>query len=297
MRIIVTGSDGFIGKHLVSYLIAAYPSADVITFGRDVNLEDPGVCSLAFENIPQADYVFHLADKSGSSDWSQANSGMQFFTNSSITINVLRSVSSSQRSARFVGVSSLWAYPSTVQIAREDSYWNGPLFEATQHYGFNKKLISVGLQACKQEYGLDGTMLVLCSAYGPGDKSDHIIPTLIRKMKAGADSIKLSSNGLELRDFAYVSDLAKAICLHRDYPGKLLNIGSGRHYTIRSVVDTLTRLLDYPGKIEYSESVTTGDRILDLALAREFSGWPDDYNLYDLEEGLLMTIKSLEEAK
>jgi len=200
-----------------------------------------------------------------------------------------------QPHARLVGFSSLWAYPAQVVLAREQDYWNGPLHEQIQHYGLNKKFLGGGLQACKQQLRINGTMLVLGSVYGPGDHSDHVIPSLIQRMKDNPNALEVWGSGGQVRDFIYVEDQVNAIYLHRDFNGNLLNISGGLSYSIRDVVEALTKLLAYTGEITYiSEEVTGEDvRRMDMTLAEQETGWPDNYNLRSLEEGLLLTLRGI----
>lgn len=292
-RYLVTGADGFIGRHLVALLQSVEPHADVLTVGRNCKLEVRENCMDAFMAAGAVDYIFHLADVSGNAQWSAQHAVDQFFSNTKISTNVLEATAVHQRSARFIGVSSLWAYPSHVRLARESDYWTGPLVEATQHYGFNKKLIGVGLQACKQQYGQKGTVLVLGSAYGPGDRSDHVIPSLIQRMSENQKSLEIWGNGYQRRDFTFVEDQVRSMYLHRDFDGPLLNISSGSTYSIRDVVSALVSTSQYAGEVRYQsdDPGEVDERALDISLATAYSGWPSIHKMHSLEEGIRLTLK------
>lgn len=290
---LVTGADGFIGHHLANYLRKVEPQSTVISLGRTVDLKDKDQCFNAFRDAGTIDYIFHLADVSGNAKWSATHAADQYFSNLKISLNVLEAASTLHKEARFIGFSSLWAYPAKIQKAKESDYWSGQLQHNTQHYGFNKKLLGIGIQACRQQLGLRGTMLVLGSVYGPGDRSDHVIPSLISRMQQDRNSIEIWGNGYQRRDFIYIEDQIAAIYLHRNFDGELLNIGGGNIYSIRDVVSSLVRIMEFNGKVEYqaADDTTIDDRTFDLSLASAYSGWPENHRFQTLEDGLRLTIE------
>ena len=291
-RSLITGADGFIGRHLSNFIRTQHPTADLILAGRQWDLTAPDACARLLEESGAVDYVFHLADVSGNARWAANHSADQFFANAKISLNILEAVRRHQPNARFVGVSSLWAYPAAVTQAREDNYWDGPLERTTQQYGVVKKFLGSGLHACKQQDGMKGTMLVLGSVYGPGDHSDHVIPTLIQRMAAHPEVLEVWGDGSETRDFVYVEDQVRGIYLHKDFDGDLLNISSGASYSIREVVETLVRLLGYSGRVTYSGALarSMGARRLVVDRARQETGWTTAA-LRSLEDGLRLTLQ------
>lgn len=291
-RYLITGARGFIGKHLTDFIKNNEPASDVLPVGHEWDLTDPIACKKLLSQSGRLDYLFHLADVSGNVKWSASHSADQFFDNTKISLSILESMREVQPQARLVGFSSLWAYPEKITLAREDSYWDGPLYGPTRHYGMNKKLFGIGLLACKQQHQMRGTVLVLGSVYGPGDHTDHVIPSLINKMKCNPNMIEVWGDGSQTRDFIYVEDQVRAIFLHKDFDGDLLNISSGQSHSVREVVDTLARLLNYNGQIVYrpAEGAGVSERRVDITKASMESGWPVKFKLHSLEEGLLKTL-------
>ena len=294
-RYLITGAHGFIGRHLTEFIRNNEPDSDVVPVGREYDLTDFTACTRLLQKSGPFDYVFHLADVTGNARWSASHSADQFFANAKISLNILEGVCKFQPYARLVGFSSLWAYPARVAWAREQDYWDGPLHESIQHYGLNKKFLGGGLQACKQQLKTKGTMLVLGSVYGPGDHSDHVIPSLIRRMKDNPNTLEVWGSGRQVRDFIYVEDQVRSIYLHRDFNGSLLNISGGQSYSIRNVVETLAKLLPYSGKIVYlsEQGVGEDERRMDMTLANQKTGWPGNYKLRSLKEGLLLTLRGI----
>ena len=95
-------------------------------------------------------------------------------------------------------------------------------------------------------------------------------------------------DGRQQRDFVSVYDVARAARLALESPaapGKVFNIGSGRHYTIRELA---TRLGDVMGRNEVSAQITGNYRVgdirhcfADIRLARTLLGYEPKVNLAD----------------
>jgi GDP-L-fucose synthase len=293
-RFLVTGGKGFIGKHLTRFLRERFDAGRVTSVGREFDLREPARVRELFQGFGAFDYIIHLADVQGDARWSAQNAAVQFLANAKISLNVLEAWQLWQPQARFICLSSLWAYPETVADADEKEYWNGRMHRPTEHYGLNKKFLGVGLEACKRQYGLKGAALVLGSVYGPEDLTTHVIPSLLSRMRKNPDLLEIWGDGTETRDFIYVDDQVQGIFQHLDYNGELLNISSGQTGSIRQVADILAKLMDYRGRIVFDASKATGaaSRRINTNLARQATGWPANFKLHTLQEGLQKTVHS-----
>ena len=292
-RYLITGASGFVGSAMKHFLVQEEADAEVIAIGREQNLADPAVCKEVFSCCGKLDYIFHFADVNGNAEWSRQHAADQYFSNMKITLNVLENVIRYQHQARFVGFSSLWAYPDRSTNFSEAEYWMGALPTTIQQYGMSKKMLGSGLAACGRQHGLRGTMLVLGSIYGPGDHSDHLVPSLIAKMKRNPHELLVWGDGSQVRDFIFLEDQLRGIYLHKDFEGELLNIAGGQPASVHEVVAHLQKLMNYRGEIIYSgaENGLADDRRLDMSAATRYSGWPGSFRLKSLREGLKITIE------
>jgi len=212
-----------------------------------------------------------------------------------MAIHLLEAWRDLQPGARLIGFSSLWAYPEKVVDAVEEAYWDGRMHPPTEHYGLGKKVLGVGIQAMRREHGLSGTMLALGNVYGPGDASTRVIPSLIRRMRAAPQRLEVWGDGTETRDFVYVDDQIEGILRHIDFDGDLLNVTTGVYVPIRDVVSTLSRVMGYRGEVVYRSDKGLGvaRRRVSVSKAGSITGWPANYRLNTLEEGLRKTIESM----
>jgi GDP-L-fucose synthase len=297
-RFLVTGGKGFIGKHLTRFLQKRFNPGLVTSIGREFDLREPARVGELFQGSGAFDYIIHLADVQGNARWSAENAAAQFLANAKMSLNVLEAWHLWQPQARLICLSSLWAYPEAVVEAEEKDYWNGRMHRPTEHYGLNKKFLGMGLEACKRQYGMKGASLVLGTVYGPEDTTTHVIPSLLARMRQNPDLLEIWGDGMETRDFIYVEDQVEGIFQHRDYKGELLNIGTGKSYSIRQVVEILVRLMDYKGRIVFDASKATGaaSRRINITLAGQTTGWPAGVKLHTLEEGLKKTVDSFKKS-
>ncbi|MEX2283740.1 MAG: NAD-dependent epimerase/dehydratase family protein [Gemmatimonadota bacterium] len=105
-KIVVTGSNGFLGRHLRRTIVAAFPGAHVIGWARDVDPSDPSSRAVnpsaensvasALEEF-QPDIIFHCAGTVSSPRWETLYAG-----NVSTTTGLLDGMVCSQSKAKVV---------------------------------------------------------------------------------------------------------------------------------------------------------------------------------------------------
>lgn len=297
-RFLLTGGKGFLGRHLTRFLREREAVHAVNAVGREFDLTDPARVRELFQSQGAFDYILHFADVQGNARWSAENAATQFLANARMSVNLLEAWLLWQSQARLICFSSLWAYPEAVVDAAEKEYWNGRMHRPTEHYGLNKKTLGVGLEACKRQHGLKGTVLVLGSVYGPEDSTTHVIPSLLNRMRQNPELLEIWGDGSETRDFIYVEDQIQGILQHLDYNGELLNISSGRASSVRQIVEILVRLMDYKGRVVFDAAKSSGapPRRLDTSLAAHTTGWPANFKFHTLEEGLQKTVNSFRKS-
>jgi GDP-L-fucose synthase len=291
-KYLITGGTGFIGTRLTARLTSLFGEDCVVSHGRTYDLQDAECVGTLFGDLGQFDTIFHCADVQGNANWSSEYCADQFFDNTKIHLNVLNAWKQWQPQARLVAFSSLWAYPGDVSLAQENDYWNGRMHVPTEHYGLSKKIIGVGINSLKKQFGLQGTVLVLGSVYGPNDASFHVIPSIIQRMVQEPNRLEVWGNGTETRDFIFIEDQIEGIMANSHFNGELLNVGSGCVYTIREVVETLAKHIGYSGEIVFNPEKSSGvkKRRISVEMANQLHGWPSRFKLRSLDEGLRETV-------
>ena len=297
-RILVTGGNGFLGRHVVAELRNNGADNLVAPSSRDYDLRYRDDIRNCLDDV-QPDVIIHLAAVVGGIKANRENPGRFFYENAIMGIELIEQ-------ARLAGVQKLvllgtvCAYPKFTPVPfQEADLWNGYPEETNAPYGLAKKMLLVQAQAYREQYGLNSIYLLPVNLYGPGDNFDpnssHVIPGLIRKFveatEEGRTKVVAWGTGQASREFLYVKDAATAIVqATRSYDGnEPVNIGSGREISIRDLTQMIARLCDYTGEITWDKSQPDGQprRQLATSRARALFGFEAET---DFERGLEATI-------
>jgi len=304
-RVVVTGGDGFLGRHLVKRL-KSYGDVDVfIPRSREYNLvERTDVERMLDDSRPEM--VIHLAAVVGGIGANQKNAGRFFYENLMMGTQLIEQ-SRLHGVQKFVAIGTVCAYPKFTPVPfREDDLWNGYPEETNAPYGLAKKMMLVQAQGYRKQYGFNTIFLLPANLYGPGDNFDletsHVIPALIRKCiearRSGDPFIEVWGSGDVSREFLYVEDCAEGILLAaKDYDGNgPVNLGTGREILIRDLVKIIARLTGFEGEIRWQTSRPDGQprRQLDVTRAVEEFGFRAHTAL---EDGLRRTIDWYESTR
>jgi GDP-L-fucose synthase len=299
VRVLVTGGNGFLGRHLVARLRRD---------GFDPRIVRKQDCDLTVaDNVERVfadarpELVFHLAAEVGGIGANRASPGRFWYANLLMGTHVLEQ---SRRAGveKLVLVGTICAYPKFAPVPfREEDLWGGYPEETNAPYGIAKKALLVGAQAYREQYGLNSIYLLPVNLYGPGDsidlESSHVIPALIRKMidarEAGAAAVELWGDGSPTREFLYVDDCADALALAAArYDGpEPVNLGTGAEISIRELAGLIASLTGFEGDVVWDTSKPNGQprRRLDTSRATELFGFRAST---PLREGLERTIAS-----
>lgn len=294
-KILVTGGNGFVGSHVVSQLVSnkKVQREDIIIPDRKTtDLRD---FESAKKIVSKADIVLHLAADVGGIGYSSTHPATQLRNILLIDANMFEAASQSNIK-KFVCVSSAVAYPSDVSSPlKEDDLFKGEPAKGGYGYGFAKRMAVVMTRAYRQEKGLNACVLLSANSFGPGESFDlesgHVIPSLIRKCFE-FNKLEVWGDGMQVRDFFYVKDFAKAVILAAE---KLespdpINVGSGQSITIKDLVKLIVRLTGFKGEVYFDKTKPQGQKIrtVDISRAKKILGFKPSYTL---EEGIKESIK------
>lgn len=292
-RILVTGDTGFLGHHVVAAL--AETAATVLGVGGrgvvDLRKYD-AVAELLRMTMP--DYVIHLAYPGSDGILTSIAHPASLVTDLlQIDLNVIRACAG--KVVRLVCIGSVCSYPMQTLLPTDESqYWQGYPEPVNAAYGLAKRTQLMLLQAYRQEFNLHGIQLVQANLYGPGDRSGHVIPATIAKVrKALRDGWPVVVWGAPdvTRSFLYVADAAEGIvrALDRyDRPAPLNLCGAGE-ISMSRLVQSIVDYMSYAGPVIYDQSKPTGHRrrYFDATRMNDALNWmPRTY----FEDGLRATI-------
>jgi GDP-L-fucose synthase len=298
-KILITGADGFLGKHLVKNLLERRKVSVGNLFLptiKDLDLRKWEDCQKAVQG---QDIIIHLAAKVGGIGLNKEKPGELFYDNIIMGVQLMEAARQ-EGVKKFVAIGTICAYPKfTPAPFKEENLWNGYPEETNAPYGLAKKMLLVQAQAYRQQYGFNAIYLLPVNLYGPQDNfnslSSHVIPALIKKVydaqKAEQNFIEVWGTGNATREFLYVEDAAEAIILATEKYDKSdpVNLGVGYEISIMDLAELIAELMNFQGEIRWDVNKPDGQprRILDIARAEKEFGFKAKTNF---REGLQKTI-------
>ena len=298
-KILITGSHGFLGQHLVKNLLTKrkIPKKNLfLPTSKELDLRKRENCQKAVEG---QEVVIHLAAKVGGIGFNQEKPGELFYDNLIMGIQLMEAARQA-KIEKFVAIGTICAYPKFTPVPfKEKDLWNGYPEETNAPYGLAKKMLLVQAQAYRQQYGFNAIYLLPVNLYGPGDnfdpKSSHVIPALIRKVheakRNNKDFIEVWGTGRATREFLYVEDAAEGIILAAGKYNKPrpVNLGSGMEISIKNLIELICKIMNFKGKIKWDKTRPDGQprRCLDTSQAEKEFGFKAKR---DFKTGLKKTI-------
>ncbi|MCP5468945.1 MAG: NAD-dependent epimerase/dehydratase family protein [Chlamydiales bacterium] len=290
MSALVTGSSGFLGRHLCETL--RKKGIEVVeAHSKNCDLTDPKALS-QFDHY-KFDRIYHLAVWMQAGDFCVYHPAEIWANNQKITTNTLDWWQKKQPQAKFITLGTSCCYDPNLPLT-ETNYLIGTPHESLFSYAIIKKALLVGLQAMHKQYGLNYLYLIPSTLYGPGyhtdDRQLHFIFDLVRKILNGkhlGDTVTLWGNGEQKRELVYIDDFIDALFhLAETQENTLINIGEGREHTIREFAQLICNEVGYPfEKIEFDTSKYVGALSKVLCVQRLKAAYPD-YQQTPLKEGL-----------
>lgn len=245
MRVLVTGSGGFLGAHVAArfdqagwtVLAAGREGSDSWRLARLGVAAEPVRLDLTAsgEEIAAAvagarpDLIVHCA--AYGVDYRFQDVAASARTNLEGTLHLVRAAAQA-KVGRIVHVGTCYEYgPSDRPIAEDAPPAPRSL------YGITKAAATLAALGTAASHGLALAVVRPFGMYGPLENDTKFVPMILRACRDGRRT-ELTAGG-QLRDYVYVGDVAEA-CLRlaelADFPaGEIVNLGSGAPITIRAL--------------------------------------------------------------
>jgi nucleoside-diphosphate-sugar epimerase len=270
--VLVTGSEGFIGKQLVQTLRTR--EYEVHGFDRP-----EGDISSEVLHFPQTDHVIHLASMVYvPQSWEDP---FPFYkTNVLGTVNILEHCR--KTGSKLIYVSS-YMYGAPRYLPIDELH---PV-EAASPYNHSKYLAEEACRFYADTFKIPIVIIRPVNIYGPGQNNEFLIPTIINQVfDPEIEKIKV----MDLRprrDYLFISDFVEALI--RCFPVKgfhIYNIGSGTSVSVGDIISTILKHAGISKEITSSGKERTNeiwDMYIDFRKFSEATGWKPEISF---EEGI-----------
>ena len=254
MRVLLTGSESFIGKTLISQLQSM--GHEIIGFDslkptnpsyefHEIDIRNPEINKL----IPMdTDVLIHLAALSRDSDCK--NKAIECFdVNVMGTLNLIKAAQL-QNVKQFIFASSEWVYDKFIDAEEknEDSEIN--IENHNSEYALSKLVTESNLRQQHNNGFCNVTILRFGIIYGPRKSNWSAVESILSQVK---NQKKVSVGSLKTgRRFVHVSDIARGIIHSFGLEGfNIINLTGNQINTLKDIIDKSQIILDK--KIEVTE--------------------------------------------
>lgn len=294
-KVLVTGANGYIGRYCVDFLLAKGfevhgVSRTVVPEGNirwhQIDLLNESAEDL-LKNL-QPDFLLHLAWVTEHGQFWSAESNHQWLDRS------LELMKSFYRNGgqRFVSSGSVAEYEWNNENCEEGKSAEDP----HSLYGQCKKAFTDQLLEHSKSLGKSAAVGRVFFLYGPGEPETRLIPSVIRSALKG-DAIQCT-DGEQVRDFMYVTDVAEALValLDSDVDGRV-NIASGNPLKLKDIISQAHHQADSGSPIEFgARPRPEGDPDRLTASTRRLFIEVGFTPKVSLKEGLQKTINAFKES-
>jgi UDP-glucose 4-epimerase len=262
LKVLILGSQGFIGSHLVSY----FENLGIDTVQVDIGVIDTKKTMRLDPMQPDFRTIFastqpdFCVNCSGAANVPESFKDplLDFTLNTSRLFEMLSAIRLESPHTRFLNLSSAAVYGNPT---------DSPITELTSikplsPYGLHKHMAERICSEFSTHHSVGTHSLRIFSAYGPGLRK-QLLWDVYQKALA-SNTVELFGTGDETRDFVYVSDIAKAVhcVINSDYfDGRATNVASGNSVSVRSVASALLTALGLERDLTFSGQGRIGDPV------------------------------------
>ena len=277
MKVLVTGSNGFIGGYIVEELLTK--GFEVV--GVD-NFSKYGAVSKSYDNHPR--YTLHEGDASDvefmksvimDCDHFIAGAaligGISYFHTYAYDLlakneRMMAAACDAAIHAKQHGKLKKLTYMSSSMVFESTDRW--PSEEGDQlkiapplsSYGFQKLAVEYFARAAWDQYKLPYTIIRPFNCVGIGESRalgeveissgnvklamSHVVPDLVQKILAGQDPVHILGSGNQVRHYTYGGDLARGIVITLEHPKALnndFNISTDKGHTVLELAEIIWR--------------------------------------------------------
>lgn len=246
---LITGGNGFAGRHLVGLLSTGAAPAPSAPASGKLDLTDAAAVRATVRELAPAK-VFHLAAFSSPSlSWERPHDAL--LTNVAMTLNLLEAVryEAPEATVVLVGSGQVYGEPEELPVSED-----APLRPGNPYAVSKASCDMLGSQYA-EAFGMRVVRLRPFNHAGPGQSDEYVVSSLARQVAeaelAGAGEALLRTGDPEsARDFTDVRDVARAYSMAAELDDGAFNVCSGRSTTVAELVEAVSAQARVPVRHE-----------------------------------------------
>lgn len=308
-KILVTGSSGLVGTHLIEKLLNKGYEVIGVDFNPSVKaIDNQNFKFISFDLRNQTDVTLLFNDFKfdgvinafgiKGSPIKALESPLDFLE-PSIKVNTNIIDNCFKHNSWLVFMSSVGVYP-TAETFVEDDVWKSMPSKNDWYPSWSKRIPELYLEAYKIQYKWEGWSIVRpANIFGEYDNfgaGSTVIASTIKKVYEADNEIEAWGDGTPTRDFIYAGDVADACikCLE-DRLHITSNLGSGEDISIKRMIETVSEVSGKNIQIKWDTTKPNGDmkRKMDTTIQSQYGLLPK----LGFEEGIKVTYEYYEKNR
>jgi nucleoside-diphosphate-sugar epimerase len=292
-RVLVTGANGFIGRHCLKFLLEAdyevhatssrlVSSSDSPAAWHSVDLLDPKAVAATMDEVSPT-HLLHLAWYTAPGAYWNSSENFRWVQASVALLSAFAAAGGKRLLTAGTSAEYDWTYGYCTEYLT-------PLNPGTV-YGKCKHALEILTEAFCGQNGLSSSWGRIFFTFGPFEHPGRLVPSVIGAILRGEPVA--CTHGTQLRDFLHVEDLASGLVavLDCDATGPV-NVASGIPVSVRDVISTISQILESDAQINWG-AIPLADSEPDLLVGnnkrlRQEVGWQEQYDLQTrLEQAVL----------
>lgn len=306
-RTLITGAAGFIGSHLVDYLLARDHEVigmDNFITGNPRNLSHIGNprFTLVEHNVTEEiridgplDYILHFASPASPIDYLELP--IQTLKVGSLGTHKTLGVAKAKNAA-FLLASTSEVYGDPLVHPQTEDYWgNVNPIGPRGVYDEAKRFAEAMSVAYRRYHSVNVKVARIFNTYGPRMRvrDGRAIPAFVSQALTG-EPITVFGDGQQTRSFCFVEDLVEGLCrlLFSEHPGPV-NIGNPAEMTMLELANVIVEMTGSKSEITFKPLPEDDPKTRqpDITLANKLLDWSPKVSL---EDGLTQTIAYFRQA-
>ena len=243
MKVIVSGSNGFLGHHVCELLEKREIEVIPLDITNGFDLSKPET----YEELPKADHFIHLANMVYV-PMSYEQPYLFYRINYMTTLNALEYC---RRNGAHLIYASSYIYGAPQYLPVDENHPVCPF----NPYAQTKVICEKMCEGYHRDFNVRVSILRPFNLYGTGQKGKLLIPEIIGQLKEGKKQIQLKAASPR-RDYINVVDVAEAFvaCINDTSNYGVYNVCSGESISVREITELINKHLKNKVEFVFSSS-------------------------------------------